>query len=108
MVVSNRMMCEVASNSTLGKKFTKHPTQKLLSILTRIILDSSKQNAFVLDPFTENGTTGIDANIFNIRFLGIDKEKQFLDISKKRKIEPKLNAELYRNRIRGLNNKKTA
>ncbi len=87
------------------KKCGKHPTQKPLSVLTRIILASTKPDAWVLDPFTGSSTTGIAANLANRIFLGIDKEKQFLEISKKRKIEieNKQNAELYRNKIRGLN-----
>jgi site-specific DNA-methyltransferase (adenine-specific) len=86
----------------------KHPTQKPLSVLTRLILASTKPNAWVLDPFTGSSTTGIAANLANRRFLGIDQEQQFLDISKKRKLEienPKT-ADLYREKISGFNDKK--
>jgi len=69
------------------KSCGKHPTQKPLSVLTRIILASTKPNAWILDPFTGSSTTGIAANLTNRRFLGIDKEEDFLIISKKRKIE---------------------
>jgi site-specific DNA-methyltransferase (adenine-specific) len=55
----------------------KHPTQKALSVLTRIILASTKPNAWVLDPFTGGSTTGIAANLLNRRFVGIDTEKDF-------------------------------
>jgi site-specific DNA-methyltransferase (adenine-specific) len=65
----------------------KHPTQKPLSILARIILASTKQGAWVLDPFTGSSTTGIAANLFGRRFLGIDKEQEYLEISKARKQE---------------------
>lgn len=65
----------------------KHPTQKPLALLTRIILASTREKAWVLDPFTGSSTTGIAANIVNRRFLGIDKEQDFLIISKNRKIE---------------------
>ena len=89
------------------KSCTKHPTQKPLSVLTRIIMASTKPNAWVLDPFSGSSTTGIAANLSNRRFLGIDKENEFLEISKCRKIEignEKI-AELYRNKISGFNNK---
>lgn len=69
------------------KSCGKHPTQKPLSILTRIILASTKPKAWILDPFTGSSTTGISANLANRRFLGIDQEKEFLNISKDRKIE---------------------
>jgi site-specific DNA-methyltransferase (adenine-specific) len=65
----------------------KHPTQKALSVLTRIILASTKQNAWILDPFTGGSTTGIAANLLNRRFVGIDIEEEYLELSQKRKLE---------------------
>lgn len=87
------------------KSCGKHPTQKPLSVLTRIILASTKPGAWILDPFTGSSTTGIAANLANRRFLGIDQEEQFLEISKKRKLEisnPKT-AALYRQKLAGFN-----
>lgn len=69
------------------KSCGKHPTQKPLALLTRIILASSQKNAWVLDPFTGSSTTGIAANLADRRFLGIDREEEFLTISKNRKLE---------------------
>lgn len=69
------------------KSCGKHPTQKPLPLLTRIILASTKKNSWVLDPFTGSSTTGIAANLFNRRFLGLDQEEKFLEISKNRRIE---------------------
>jgi len=90
------------------KSCKKHPTQKPLSVLTRIILASTKPNAWILDPFTGSSTTGIASNLANRRFLGIDKEKEFLEISKCRKleIENEKFAENYRNKIRGFTGKR--
>jgi site-specific DNA-methyltransferase (adenine-specific) len=65
----------------------KHPTAKPLSILTRVILASTEANAWILDPFVGGGTSGIAANLLNRRFLGIDLEKEYLELSKNRKIE---------------------
>lgn len=65
----------------------KHPTQKSLSVLTRIILASTKPNAWILDPFTGSSTTGIAANLLNRRFLGIDLEEEYLQLSQRRKLE---------------------
>jgi site-specific DNA-methyltransferase (adenine-specific) len=85
------------------KSCGKHPTQKPLSVLTRIILASTKKKAWVLDPFTGGSTTGIAANLLERRFLGIDIEKEYLEISKKRKleIENKQIFNKYRNKIQG-------
>ncbi|MEQ1734731.1 MAG: site-specific DNA-methyltransferase, partial [Bacteroidia bacterium] len=69
------------------KSCKKHPTQKPLSVLTRLILASTKPNAWILDPFTGSSTTGIAANLANRRFLGIDQNEEFLNISKARKLE---------------------
>lgn len=90
------------------KTCTKHPTQKPLAVLTRLILASTKPNAWILDPFAGSSTTGIAANLLNRRYLGIDQEEEFLEISKNRKLEiesPKT-AELYRQKIQGFTNKK--
>ena len=90
------------------KSCGKHPTQKPLAVLTRLILASTKPNAWILDPFTGSSTTGIAANLANRRFLGIDQEEEFLTISKNRKIEienPKTSA-TYRQKIGGFNDKK--
>ena len=69
------------------KSCGKHPTQKPLPLLARIILASTKENAWILDPFTGSSTTGIAANLLNRRFLGLDKEESFLELSKKRREE---------------------
>lgn len=90
------------------KSCGKHPTQKPLSVLTRLILASTKPNAWILDPFTGSSTTGIAANLANRRFLGIDQEEDFLKISKNRKLEIEDDkiAENYRNKINGFIDKK--
>lgn len=90
------------------KSCGKHPTQKPLSVLAKLILASTKPNAWVLDPFAGSSTTGIAANLANRRFLGIDQEEEFLTISKNRKLEienPKT-AATYRQKIGGFNDKK--
>ncbi len=85
------------------KSCGKHPTQKPLSVLTRIIMASTKQNAWILDPFTGSSTTGIASNLLDRRFLGIDQDKDFLDISKNRKIEIENSTTcgIYKSKIQG-------
>ena len=65
----------------------KHPTQKPLAVLSRIILASTHSDAWILDPFTGSSTTGIAANLLGRRFLGIDKEEEYLILSQNRKRE---------------------
>lgn len=69
------------------KSCGKHPTQKPLALLTRIILASTDENNWILDPFAGSSTTGIAACLTGRRYLGIEKEKEFVVISKNRRIE---------------------
>lgn len=69
------------------KSCGKHPTQKPLSLLTRIILASTQPNAWILDPFSGSSTTGIAANLVNRKFLGIERETDFVEMSRKRRLE---------------------
>lgn len=69
------------------KSCGKHPTQKPLALLTRIILASSNPNDWILDPFAGSSTTGIAANLCGRRFLGIEKEPSFATLSRQRRLE---------------------
>ncbi len=66
------------------KKFGKHPTQKPLELLNRIISASSNEGDLILDPFTGSGTTGIVCSILKREFIGIDSNKEYLDVAIKR------------------------
>ena len=65
----------------------KHPTQKPLNLLVRIILASTQLGAWILDPFAGSSTTGIAASLTGRRFLGIEQEDAFLRLSKSRREE---------------------
>lgn len=69
------------------KKFGKHPTQKPLELLKRIILSSSNPGDIVLDPFNGSGTTGIASILHNRKYIGIDNVKEYLEISKNRYLD---------------------
>lgn len=87
---SNKQMKDVWRLPAIApweKSCGKHPTQKPLSVLTRLILASTDLNAWILDPFAGSSTTGIAANLLNRKFVGIEKEIEYLEISKNRKIE---------------------
>ncbi len=86
----NKQMTDVwnlPAIATWEKTCGKHPTQKPLSLLTRIILASTKEGEWILDPFCGSSTTGVAANLLGRRFLGIDKELNYLEISKNRREE---------------------
>ena len=75
---------EILPPSTEEKKFGKHPTQKPLALLDRIIKASTKENDLILDPFCGSSTTGVAAVLNNRKYLGIDNNIEYLEISKKR------------------------
>ncbi len=83
------------------KKCGKHPTQKPLGLLSRIIMASTKPGAWILDPFAGSSTTGIAANLLGRRYLGIEREEEFATISKARskEIEDINTFVKYRNKI---------
>jgi site-specific DNA-methyltransferase (adenine-specific) len=69
------------------KNHVKHPTQKPIALLNRIILATTNKGDTVLDPFTRSSTTGLAATKNNRQFIGIDMEIRYLDLSIKRYLE---------------------
>ena len=65
----------------------KHPTQKPLRLLVRIILASTNKGDWILDPFSGSSTTGIAANLCGRRFAGLEQEEEFCKLSKARREE---------------------
>jgi site-specific DNA-methyltransferase (adenine-specific) len=66
------------------KKHGKHPTQKPLALLRRIVLASTNPGDLIVDPFAGSSTTGIAAAMEGRAFIGIDTEKKYLELSLKR------------------------
>ncbi len=69
------------------KKCGKHPTQKPVDLLEKIVLASTDENDLILDPFNGSGTTGIVASKLNRQYIGIEREKEYLDLTIRRKEE---------------------
>lgn len=67
------------------KQFGKHPTQKPLALLKRIILASTNENDIILDPFNGGGTTGIASQLIgNRKYIGIEINKDYIELTVKR------------------------
>jgi site-specific DNA-methyltransferase (adenine-specific) len=66
------------------KEFGKHPTQKPVQLLERIILASTSEGSLVFDPFSGSSTTGIAAINLKRKFVGTELEPEFLNLSIKR------------------------
>lgn len=73
------------------KTFGKHPTQKPIELLKRIITASSSENDIILDVFNGSGTTGVAAAIVgNRKFIGLEIDPNYCELAKQR-IENELN-----------------
>ncbi|WP_159590621.1 site-specific DNA-methyltransferase [Chelativorans xinjiangense] len=67
-----------------------HPTQKPEALLARVLLASSKPGDVVLDPFFGSGTTGAVAKRLGRRFIGIERDPDYIEAARQRiaAIEP--------------------
>ena len=65
-----------------GKK--AHPTQKPEALLHRILIGTSNKNDIILDPFFGTGTTGAVAKKLGRHFIGIEKDKSYIEVASKR------------------------
>lgn len=79
-----RSVWSISAPKPQEKKFGKHPTQKPLELLRRVVLASTDEGDLVLDPFTGSSTTGLAAYAYGRRFIGIDSNEEYLELSVKR------------------------
>jgi len=83
------------------KRFGKHPTQKPIALLDRIIRAASQPGDLILDPFNGSGTTGIAAALLDRRYIGSDLDPQYLRLTVKRflDLEGEPDLEVLRERV---------
>jgi len=80
-----RSVWSITTPKNNEKEYGKHPTQKPLALLKRIVLASTNENDIILDPFCGSGTTGVACMCYKNRsFIGIEIDKHFCDLAKKR------------------------
>jgi site-specific DNA-methyltransferase (adenine-specific) len=80
-----RSVWSISAPKNGEKERGKHPTQKPLDLLKRIVLASTNENDIVLDPFCGSGTTGVACKRVGKRsFIGIEIDKEYCALSKKR------------------------
>lgn len=107
LINGNKQMTDVWHLPAIArweKSCGKHPTQKPLALLARIIMASTQLGEWVLDPFCGSSTTGIAANLLGRRYLGIDQEEKYIEISKHRReeIEDIQKYQMYRSKIKDI------
>lgn len=79
-----RSVWHIPTPKPAEKIFGKHPTQKPIALLDRIIRASSKRGQTILDPFIGSGTAAVAAKPLGRKCIGIEQSTDFLDLAVKR------------------------
>lgn len=82
-----RSMWEISTTPKREKIFGKHPTQKPIKLMDRIIKISTNDEDIILDPFCGSSSTGVAAISNNRKYIGIDISEEYLELSKRRLID---------------------
>jgi site-specific DNA-methyltransferase (adenine-specific) len=90
---------EIRPPESWEKRFGKHPTQKPVALLERILLASTNEGDFVLDPFAGSGTTLLTAFRLRRHALGCELNAEFLSLSIRRLCSEMVQIELFVSRI---------
>lgn len=67
-----------------SKERVKHPTQKPLQLMMRLVKLFSNQNDLILDFTMGSGSTGVACKILNRNFIGIEIDKDYFNIAQNR------------------------
>lgn len=76
-------------NSTVAANYAKdiytgHPSQKPIQLMMDLVEKYSKEEQTIFDPFMGSGSTGVACKKLNRKFIGIEKNKEYFNIAKKR------------------------
>jgi len=79
-----RNMWDIPLTSTSEKKHGKHPSQKPIGLINRLVIGGSNKGDTILDPFMGSGTLPVVALMTDRNFIGIDNNKQYCNLALKR------------------------
>lgn len=79
--IQMRNMWDIPSTSTAEKKYGKHPSQKPIELIRRLVLGTSNKRDIILDPFMGSGTLPVVAQMTGRKFIGIDSNKQYCELA---------------------------
>lgn len=78
-----------------SKEKIGHPSQKPILLIEQLVLSSSRKGDLILDPFLGGGTTAEAAERNGCRWIGIEKEPKYVELSQTRiqdqDIQPEIN-----------------
>lgn len=72
------------------RKYGKHPSQKPLMLMERIVSAATNQNDLVLDAFSGTGSTLVACKRLGRDFIGIEQDKKYCEITRARLLEVQL------------------
>ena len=67
-----------------GNDDIKHPTQKPIKIIENLLINHSKENDIILDPFLGSGTTAVACINLNRHYIGIELSEEYCNKAEKR------------------------
>ena len=79
----HNIFCDVITCMAKTKNLV-HPTEKPISIISKLLNDFTKPNDIVLDPFLGSGTTAVACKQLNRHFIGIEINPDYCKIAKER------------------------
>jgi len=79
--VQMRNMWDIPSTPASEKRYGKHPSQKPIEVVKRLVVGMSNENDLIIDPFMGSGTVPLVATMLGRKFIGIDNDKQFCELS---------------------------
>ncbi|OGO22931.1 MAG: hypothetical protein A2144_02610 [Chloroflexi bacterium RBG_16_50_9] len=79
-----RNLWEISPPQPKEKVHGKHPTQKPLKLLERILLASTNEGDLVLDPFNGSGSTGVAAIRLGRKYIGIETSEEYVNLTLQR------------------------
>lgn len=79
-----RNLWDIPMTKTSEKKYGKHPSQKPLEVIYRLIIGCTLEKDFIIDPFSGSGTLPVVAKQNKRCYFAIEKDKKYFNISKKR------------------------
>ncbi len=79
-----RNMWDIPSTPTSEKRHGKHPSQKPIKLINRLVVGASNKGDIIIDPFMGSGTLPIVAQMTDRKFIGVDNNKEYCKLALKR------------------------
>jgi site-specific DNA-methyltransferase (adenine-specific) len=79
-----RNMWDIPMTPASERRHGKHPSQKPIAVVERLLLACSNKNEIIIDPFVGSGTLPVVAKMHGRKYIGIDNNEEYLNICNKR------------------------